>query len=300
MNHPSDVRAIRDNEGLWRRMVTINSETPAAVLQAVGVSKQYGSLTALSDVSLEIFRGEVLALVGDNGAGKSTLLKILSGNTPPTSGQLLVDGQVRHFATPHDASAAGVATVYQDLALAPDLSVVDNLFLGREILKSRPPGRWFKWLDQKVMAAETKKALDEVHIRIPDTSKRCGQLSGGQRQAVSIARAAAWCDRVLLMDEPTAALGVEQQREVLNLIMRLRDKGIGVVLVSHQLVHVLEVSDRIAVLRRGALAGTLSRGEATVERLLALITGLESKTHELLHPEETAAASSAYEQGTPV
>jgi len=262
--------------------------TRVPVVQARGVMKSYGSVVALSGVDLEIYPGEVLSLVGDNGAGKSTLLKILSGNTPPSSGELLVDGNARTFTGPAEASAAGIATVYQDLALAPDLSVIDNLFLGRELHKTSGLGKLVKWLDHRKMANETRQALDEVHIRIPNIEARIGRLSGGQRQAVSIARAAAWCDRVLLLDEPTAALGVEQQREVLNLIERLKDKGVGVVLVSHQLVHVLEVSDRIAVLRRGRMAGVITRDEATVERLLAMITGLEAETHEVMQHDEPA------------
>lgn len=253
----------------------------APILEARGLVKRFGGLTALNDVTMALKAGEVLAVVGDNGAGKSTLLKILAGNMPPTDGEILVDGEPCEFRKPADATAAGIATVYQDLALALDLNVVDNMFLGREKLRRKP--RFAGWLDTRAMTRETTDALEHVHIRIPDVRSECGKLSGGQRQAVAIARAVAWCDRVLLLDEPTAALGVEQQREVLNLIGRIRETGVATVLVSHQLVHVLEVADRIAVLRRGRIAGVLTREDATVERLLALITGLEEEAREIMH-----------------
>jgi ABC-type sugar transport system ATPase subunit len=252
------------------------------IVEARGVSKHYGGITALDGVDLKLKAGQVLAIVGDNGAGKSTLLKILSGNIQPSEGDLMIDGVVRRFHGPLDATEAGVATVYQDLALALDLNVIDNLFLGRELTVKRPFARWLNWLDTKAMAAQTLTALEGVHIRIPDVREECSRLSGGQRQAIAIARAVAWSSRVLLLDEPTAALGVEQQREVLNLIQRVRDTGVSVVLVSHQLVHVMEVADVIGVLRRGRLVSVLDREAATVERLLGLITGLEGETHDLM------------------
>ncbi|QYN18802.1 ATP-binding cassette domain-containing protein [Amycolatopsis sp. DSM 110486] len=250
--------------------------THEPILVAQNLTKIYGGLTALAGISLELYPGEVLALVGDNGAGKSTLLGILSGNITPTSGHLMIDGEVRHLRRPADATAAGIATVYQDLALALDLDVADNLFLGRELSPRQGPGRWVRWLDRRRMMSEARAALDDIHIRIPDLRSECRKLSGGQRQAIAIARAVTWCKRALLLDEPTAALGVEQQREVLALIDKVRAKGIATILVSHQLPHVLEIADRIAVLRRGRLAGVLDRSEASTERLIALITGLET------------------------
>jgi ABC-type sugar transport system ATPase subunit len=255
----------------------VDTASPAdpPVLQARGISKSYGSAVALDKVDLAIRRGEVLALVGDNGAGKSTLLKLLSGNLQPTAGEIAVDGKPHRFRGPTDATAAGIATVYQDLALALDLDVTGNLFLGREIVTRRWPGRWLGWMDRRAMQRETAAALDRIHVRVPDLRRECGNLSGGQRQAVAIARGAAWCDRVLLLDEPTAALGVAQQMEVLRLIDRVRSSGTAVVLVSHQLPHVMDIADRIAVLRRGTKAADLPRSEVTVERLVALITGLE-------------------------
>ncbi len=245
------------------------------VLVARELTKNYGGLTALDGVSLEVYPGEVLAIVGDNGAGKSTLLGILSGNTKPTSGSLLIGGEERELKGAVDATDAGIATVYQDLALAVDLDVVDNLFLGRELIFRAGPRRWMGWLDRSRMHVEARTALEEIHIRIPDLRTEVGRLSGGQRQAVAIARAVTWCKTALLLDEPTAALGVEQQREVLALIDRVRSAGIATILVSHQLPHVLEIADRIAVMRRGQLVAVVQRRDATTERLLALITGLE-------------------------
>lgn len=257
---------------------TVAGDTGARtpILRADNIGKVYGGLTALADVSFELHPGEVLSIVGDNGAGKSTLLGILSGNIGPTSGRLLVDGEPADFRRPIDATDAGIATVYQDLALALDLDVADNLFLGRERTVGHGPGRWMCWLDKRRMLADARDALQDIHIRIPELRTETRRLSGGQRQAIAIARAVTWCRRALLLDEPTAALGVEQQREVLRLIDRVRSKGIATILVSHQLPHVLEIADRIAVLRRGRLVTILSREDATTERLIALITGLDT------------------------
>lgn len=248
---------------------------PAPVLAATDIRKVYGGLTALDGVKLSLYPGEVLALVGDNGAGKSTLLKILSGNVQPTSGTISIDGTERKFDGPSDATDAGIATVYQDLALALDLNVIDNLYLGRELTYPSGLRRYTRWLDQKRMSREARGQLAQIHITIPDLSAEVGLLSGGQRQAIAIARAVAWCRHALLLDEPTAALGVEQQREVLGLIDRVRHSGIATILVSHQLPHVLEIADRIAVLRRGQVVAVVERRDATTERLVGLITGLE-------------------------
>jgi fructose transport system ATP-binding protein len=245
------------------------------VLETRGLGKRYGSLTALDGVNLTLRAGEVLALVGDNGAGKSTLLKLLAGNTEPTDGHILVNGERHEFRRPADATAAGIATVYQDLALAPDLDVAANLFLGRELRHRHGARRLLRTLDRAEMRRQTELALQRVHIRVPDIGRECSSLSGGQRQAVAIARAVTWCEHVLLLDEPTAALGVEQQREVLNLIASVRTAGTSVILVSHQLPHVMEIADRIAVLRRGRLAAVADKNTVTVEGLVALITGLD-------------------------
>lgn len=248
-------------------------ETP--ILAARGLTKRYAGIHALDGVDLDLYPGEILAVVGDNGAGKSTLLGILSGNIQPTSGEVLIDGEPHVLSNPSAATAAGIAVVYQDLALALHLDVAANMFLGRETVKKARPWRWFKWLDRKAMEAEARVALDRIHIRVPDVKAECSNLSGGQRQAIAIARAVTWCDRALLLDEPTAALGVAQQAEVLQVLRKVREEGIATILVSHQLPHVMEVADRIAVLRRGRVAAVIKRTDSTVEQLIGLITGLD-------------------------
>lgn len=235
--------------------------------------KHYGGVQALRGVTLHVDAGEVLGVVGDNGAGKSTLLKILSGATFPSSGQVLLDGRPAQFASPAAAHDAGVAAVYQDLALAGQRDVVANFFLGREKLSRGWLARRIGWLDSKAMAAHTVSELARLRTRIPDVRLASRDLSGGQRQALAIARAAAWTSKVLLLDEPTSALGVEQQQQVLDLIRRVRDEGIAVMLISHQMPDVLKVCDRAVVLRLGLVAATLAGGELTSENLVGYITG---------------------------
>jgi ABC-type sugar transport system ATPase subunit len=244
------------------------------IVELRDISKHYGEVTALDRISLELREGEILAIVGDNGAGKSTLMRILSGDIQPSAGTMRVDGEVTSFRRPADATAAGIVTVYQDLALALDVDVASNFFLGKELTVRNPVGKLCGWLDRKTMQAETRAALDRVHIRIPNVTVECGRLSGGQRQALAIARSLESRKKVLLLDEPTAALGVEQQREVLSLVRQVRDMNIAVILVSHQLPHVLALADRVAVLRHGRLTVCLDVGDATEHRLLAAITGL--------------------------
>ena len=268
---------IGEGESRHGRHRAGTAQDPPPVLSVRGISHWFGGLQALRNVDLDLYPAEILAIVGDNGAGKSTLLKILAGNMKPTSGEVRVGGEVVSFDKPASATQAGIATVYQDLALALDLSTAENMFLGRERAVRDVPRRWLGHLDRRGMETETRAALDRVHVRIPDISTPCANLSGGQRQAVAIARAITWCDRVLLLDEPTAALGVEQQREVLDLITHTRDTlGVSVIFVSHQLPHVLEVADRIAVLRRGSVSQVLRGNAATAEKLVAAITGLDS------------------------
>jgi simple sugar transport system ATP-binding protein len=237
------------------------------------ITKHYGGVQALRGVSLQVDAGEVLGLVGDNGAGKSTLLKILSGATFPSSGEVLLDGQPVQFANPAAAHDAGVATVYQDLALAGQRDVVANFFLGREKLSGNWLARRVGWLDSRAMATHTVSELARLRTRIPDVHLASRDLSGGQRQALAIARAAAWTSKVLLLDEPTSALGVEQQAQVLDLIRRVRDEGIAVMLISHQMPDVLAVCDRAVVLRLGLVAATLTGTELTSENLVGYITG---------------------------
>jgi simple sugar transport system ATP-binding protein len=215
------------------------------------LTKHYGGVEALRGVSLHVGAGEVLGLVGDNGAGKSTLTRILSGVTFPSAGQVLLDGQPVHFPNPAAARLAGVTTVYQDLALASQRDVVANFFLGREILSRHWLGRRLGWLDTKAMARHTVAELARLRTRIPDVHVASRDLSGGQRQALAIARAAAWTSKALLLDEPTSALGVEQHQQVLDLIRRVSGEGIAVILISHQMPDVLAVCDRVVVLRLG-------------------------------------------------
>jgi ABC-type sugar transport system ATPase subunit len=248
-----------------------------AVLSVRGLCKNYGRIAALSDVDLELRRGEILAVVGDNGAGKSTLLRILSGDLAPTTGEIVVGSKPVAFQRPADATAAGIGSVYQDLSLALELGIAANFFSGREIFKGGRGLRWLHWLDKKRMEQVTAEALRGMRIRIVDPSVECSSLSGGQRQALAIGRAMHWSEHVLLLDEPTAALGVEQQRQTLDLMRQSRDRGAAIIFVSHQLPHVLEVADRTVVLRRGRLAGHFSAAETTEHALLSAITGLVAR-----------------------
>ncbi|MGH3191157.1 MAG: ATP-binding cassette domain-containing protein [Streptosporangiaceae bacterium] len=237
------------------------------------IAKHYGGVQALRGVTMHVDAGEVLGIVGDNGAGKSTVAKILSGATFPSAGQVLLDGSAVQFANPAAARDAGVASVYQDLALADQRDVIANFFLGKEILSGNWIGRRLGWLDTRAMARHTVAELARLHTRIPDVRVSARDLSGGQRQALAIARAAGWTSKVLLLDEPTSALGVEQQQQVLDLIRRVSGEGIAVILISHQMPDVLAVCDRVVVLRLGQVAATLAGDKLTGENLVGYITG---------------------------
>jgi len=242
------------------------------VVEVRAISKRYGSIHALRDVDMAIYPGEVVGLVGDNGAGKSTLVNIIAGALAPTSGEILVDGDRVGFKSPTDARDAGIETVYQDLALAPDLSVWQNLFLGRERTVRGPLG-WIGWLDRRAMAQQSITDLERTRIRISSVSSRVGRLSGGQRQAVAVGRAAAWGSKVILMDEPTAALGVEQQQKVGELIKTVASHGLPVLLISHNLPQVYDVCDRILVLFHGRLIADLRPDETDMDGIVGWITG---------------------------
>ncbi len=237
------------------------------------LTKHYGGVQALRGVTLHVDPGEVLGVVGDNGAGKSTLLKILSGATFPSSGQVLLDGRPVRFPAPAAAHEAGISTVYQDLALAGQRDVVANFFLGREKIAGNWLARRVGWLDRKAMTGHTVSELARLRTRIPDVRLASRDLSGGQRQALAIARAAAWAGKVLLLDEPTSALGVEQQEQVLDLIRHVSGEGMAVILISHQMPDVLRACDRAVVLRLGRVAATLAGAGLTAENLVGYITG---------------------------
>jgi D-xylose transport system ATP-binding protein len=238
----------------------------AAVLSARGVSKQYGPVRALADVDLDVHAGEVVALVGDNGAGKSTVVKVISGAVPADRGVLEFEGVPVRIQRPHDAQALGITTVFQDLALCENLDVVANLYLGTETR------RWTV-LGEVAMERSARDLLTSLEVRIPDVRAPVAALSGGQRQSVAIARALLGEPRMVILDEPTAALGVEQTAQVLELIGRLRERGLAVLLISHNLVDVRAVSDRVVVLRLGRNVAEFTTAEATQEQIVAAITG---------------------------
>jgi ABC-type sugar transport system ATPase subunit len=245
----------------------------APVLKVEGVSKYFGAIEALVDVSLEIYPGEIVGLVGDNGAGKSTLVKCISGVHKPSQGQIYVDGQSVEFANPSDSREMGIETVYQHLGLVDELDVAGNLFLGREIVAKNPIGRFFSQLNLGEMKRQAGEALQSLHIKIPDISAPVQSMSGGQRQAVAIGRTVFWGKKLLLLDEPTAALGVEESEQVLTLLERLRDRGLPLLVISHNMQHVYRISDRIIVLRRGRKVADLKRTETTPQEIVGHITG---------------------------
>ncbi len=240
------------------------------LLEARNLVKRYGNVQALDGASFTAFAGEVVALIGDNGAGKSTLVKTLSGVIRPDSGQILVDGKPVNFSNPLDARAHGIETVYQDLALAPDLDAAANLHLGRELYRWWPP---LHVLNKAEMRRRAVAAFGDLGVELPDVTAPVGTMSGGQRQSVAVARAVAYASRIIFMDEPTAALGVVQRERVLDNIRKVRDRGITVVLISHNMPEVLAVSDRVEVLRMGRRVARFVAADATIEQLVGAMTG---------------------------
>ena len=249
-----------------------------AILELKDVSKSFGPVQALSGVDFEVRPGEVVALVGDNGAGKSTLVKAISGIYHVDSGQFFFEGQPVSIGNPSDAAGLGIATVYQDLALCDNLDVVANLFLGQEEVGSGP-ARITQQLDEIDMEHRSHELLEQFAVTIPSVRTDVGALSGGQRQQVAVARSLLGEPKVVLLDEPTAALGVQQTAQVLNLIKRLRERGLGVVVISHNLADVFEVADRIFVLRLGKPGGVFDAHEASQEDVVAAITGATTGEH---------------------
>ncbi|MET0136182.1 MAG: ATP-binding cassette domain-containing protein [Kibdelosporangium sp.] len=244
-----------------------------AVLAAKGLVKRYGRVTAMDGADFDLRAGEVLAVVGDNGAGKSTLIKALSGAVIPDEGTILVDGEPVRLHGPLDARKHGIETVYQDLALAPAQDIATNLFLGRERRQPGLLGGAFRLLDSKGMRTEARRVLDELGIDIRSMTQPVETLSGGQRQAVAVARAAAFGTRVVIMDEPTAALGVAESAKVLELIGRIRDRGLPVVLISHNMPHVFEIADRVHVHRLGRRVAVVSPKTRSMNEVVGLLTG---------------------------
>ncbi|MGC0362992.1 simple sugar transport system ATP-binding protein [Rhodococcus sp. 27YEA15] len=243
------------------------------IYEARGVGKTFGSVTALADAGFQIRAGEVVGLVGDNGAGKSTLVKILSGVHQPTTGSVLLDGVERRWNSPAEALDAGIETLYQDSGLCADLSISANVYLGREILRPGLAGK-LGLLDHKAMATRAKEGLERAGIGVAGGSRPVGTMSGGQRQAVAIGRAITWARKLIILDEPTNHLGARQAAEVLQVIARAKEQGLGVIFISHTLPHVLEATDRIVVLRLGRVIADAPTSSFTPDSLLKVITGL--------------------------
>jgi fructose transport system ATP-binding protein len=258
--------------------VQLESGTPT--LEAKGLVKSFGHVVGLSGVSLRLYPGEVLAIIGDNGAGKSTLIKCLSGALRPDAGEILVDGARVDFKSPGDARRAGIETVFQSLAVAPALDIASNLYLGREIRRKDMFGRILRALDARGMREDARKHLQALGIAtIQDMSQKVETLSGGQRQAVAVARAARFGSKVIILDEPTAALGVRESGQVLDLIKELRNRRLPVILISHNMPHVFEVADRIHIQRLGRCAGVISPHSHSMEDAVAIMTGATQLTN---------------------
>ena len=245
------------------------------VMQARGLVKRYGQVTALDGADFELRAGEILAVIGDNGAGKSSLIKCLSGATIPDEGEIQLDGKVIHFKSPIEARLSGIETVYQDLAVAPAMTIAENLFLGREI---RRPGLLgsLGFIDKKKMLEESISRMNDLKVGIRSMIQAVETLSGGQRQCVAVARAAAFAQHVVIMDEPTAALGVKEGNMVLELIRRVRDKGLPVILISHNMPHVFEVADRIHIQRLGKRAAVVNPKTISMSDTVAVMTGAKT------------------------
>ena len=243
------------------------------VMQATGLVKRYGQVTALDGADFELRAGEILAVIGDNGAGKSSLIKCLSGATIPDQGQITLDGKPIQFRSPMDARRVGIETVYQDLAVAPAMSIAENLFLGRELRREGILGNVLRMLDKKKMLEVSIARMNDLKVGIRSMTQAVETLSGGQRQCVAVARAAAFAEHVVILDEPTAALGVKEGNMVLELIRRVRDKGLPVILISHNMPHVFEIADRIHVARLGRRAAVLNPKRISMSDTVAVMTG---------------------------
>lgn len=252
-------------------MTAVVSEELA--LEAQHMTKRYGAVTALGDASISVRKGEVMGLVGDNGAGKSTLLKVLSGAIVPDGGRILVDGAPVTFRKPADAMQAGIETVYQDLALVDTMSAVQNVYLGREETSKNPILRFLDVVNDRGMRTRAREVLADLGVGIQSVNVSVKGMSGGQRQCLAIARAILWGRSIVILDEPTAALGVRESQQVLDLIGRLRDKGVSVVLVSHNMQQLASVADRVTVMRLGRSIAVRNTADVTPQQIVGLITG---------------------------
>ena len=251
----------------------MNPSQASPVMEAHGLIKRYGHVTALDGADFELLPGEILAVIGDNGAGKSSLIKALSGALTPDAGRILLDGRPVHFHSPADARRAGIETVYQDLAVAPALDIASNLFLGREVRRKGVLGRVFRLLDAKRMQTESSAHMQDLKIGIGSMSQSVETLSGGQRQGVAVARGAAFARHVVIMDEPTAALGVKESGMVLDLIREVRDRGLPVILISHDIPAVFEIADRVHIQRLGRRVAVVEPGDVDMAEAVAIMTG---------------------------
>jgi fructose transport system ATP-binding protein len=260
---------------------------PQPILEARGLVKRYGQVVALDGADFELYPNEIVAIIGDNGAGKSTLIKALSGALQPDDGELRLDGEHVRFRTPGDARRAGIETVYQDLAVAPSLDIATNIFLGREARYRGPLGLAFRLLDKRRMRREAATHLAELEIGIQSIGVAVESLSGGQRQGVAVARAAKWARRLAIMDEPTAALGVKETRQVLDLILRVRERGLPVIIISHDMPHVFELADRILIMRLGKRVAVVTPQTHTMPEAVAIMTGAtQSEMEQAMTKEE--------------
>jgi fructose transport system ATP-binding protein len=250
------------------------TDTRQPVLEARSLVKTFGRVVGLDGVDLKLYPGEVLAIIGDNGAGKSTLIKCLTGAYSPDAGEILLDGQPVHFKRPQDARDAGIETVYQTLAVAPALDITSNLYLGREFRRSGPLGSVLRMLDKKAMRVNAGKSMSDLGIgTIQNMAQAVETLSGGQRQAVAVARSAMFATKLVVLDEPTAALGVKETGQVLKMIEEVKNRGLPVILISHNMPNVFEVADRIHIQRLGASAGVITPQSHTMSEAVAIMTG---------------------------
>jgi fructose transport system ATP-binding protein len=275
--------AARSTVVVAKKPAVVAAAQVQPLLTTRNLVKRYGRVTALDHANFDLYPNEILAVIGDNGAGKSSLIKAICGAVIPEEGEIRMNGELLHFKSPLDARNAGIETVYQNLALSPALSIADNMFMGREIRDTGIMGQWFKLLDRKAMEKFAREKLSELGLMtIQNISQPVETLSGGQRQGVAVARAAAFGSKIVILDEPTAALGVKESRRVLELILDVKKRGLPIVLISHNMPHVFEVADRIHIHRLGKRLCTISPKDFTMSDAVAFMTGAKAPPPELV------------------